>query len=114
MTSDNLMNNECHIEMHYEREEGRERKQRMGITNSAWIYQEMAFRSGLDGHFSLEKGKMVFQAEGGVFAKPFLMAREESGKLGWPSGKGCQKKLRMLDFLFLTLGSHNMHVLKKK
>ena len=35
------------------------------------------------GIFHVEKGKVVFQAEGGVFAKSFLMEREESAELGW-------------------------------
>lgn len=33
--------------------------------------------------FHLEKGRVVFRSKGGVFAKLFLMARDESGKLSW-------------------------------
>lgn len=42
----------------------------------------MAFRSGVHGHFPLGKGKVIFQAKGGIPAKSFLKARDESGKLG--------------------------------
>lgn len=34
------------------------------------------------GIFHLEKGKVIFQAKGGISAKSFLKARDESGKLG--------------------------------
>lgn len=40
----------------------------------------MTFRSGLDGHFLRGKRKVVFQAVASIFAKSFLMARDESGK----------------------------------
>lgn len=43
----------------------------------------MTFRSGLDlSIFRMEKGKVVFQAMGGIFVKSFLMSGDESGKLG--------------------------------
>lgn len=34
------------------------------------------------GIFHMEKGKVVFQAKGDMFAKSLLIVREESGKLG--------------------------------
>lgn len=52
----------------------------MWMTNSAWrslqrIYwrKSNAFGQGLKGIFLVEKGKVAFQAKGGMYAKLFLM-----------------------------------------
>lgn len=61
----------------------------------------MTFRSGLEGHFPCRKGEGVVQAEGGIFAKSFLMARDESGKLEpGQVGKGVRGSLGNWTFFF--------------
>lgn len=61
----------------------------------------MTFRSGLDGHFPCRKGEGGIQAEGGIFAKSFLMARDESGKLEpGQVGKGVRGSLGNWTFFF--------------
>lgn len=53
------------------------------------------------GIFHAEKEKVVFQAEGGIFAKSFLMARDASGKLEpGQVGKGVRGSLGNWTFFF--------------
>lgn len=105
-----LMNNECHVLSIKRCTTDHRNRDWRWLT--AWrslkmiCHQELFLAWALLGIFHMDKWQVVFQAKGGIFAKSFLVARDESGRWGqWQIRKGVLGNYRNWTFCFKPWGA---------